>query len=148
MLTTIIVASSFVSVPVGETAYGYIQTNPVKAQIALAAEPTTTEPKNVEALVRSYFKDIPVMIGIARCESGFTHTLADGSVIRGKIDSADTGVMQINTRFHAARAQAMGLNLLKLEDNLAYARQLYEQQGTGPWNASAGCWSTTLASAH
>jgi len=149
LLTTIIVASSFVSVPVGETAYGYIETNPIEVKTALAAELETTEPKkDVEAFVRSYFQDIPVMISIAKCESTFMHTLADGSVIKGKVDNADTGVMQINLRYHEARAKAMGLNVHKLEDNLAYARNLYEEQGTKPWNSSAACWQKTLAAAH
>lgn len=148
MLTTIIVASSFVSVPVGETAYGYIETNPIEVKTALAAELETTEPKkDVEAFVRSYFQDIPVMISIAKCESTFMHTLTDGSVIKGKVDNADTGVMQINLRYHEARAEALGFNVHKLEDNLAYARKLYEEQGTKPWNSSAACWQKTLATA-
>ncbi|MES2749400.1 MAG: hypothetical protein V4606_03335 [Patescibacteria group bacterium] len=100
---------------------------------------------NTEAIVRNYFKDIPVMIQVARCESTFQHTLADGSVLRGKVDSADTGVMQINKRYHAATAAALGLDLHDIYDNMAYARHLYEKQGTQPWNASAPCWAQTLA---
>ncbi len=105
------------------------------------------KPEEVEAFVRSYFKDIPIMATIARCESGFTHTLADGSVMRGRVDNADTGVMQINRRFHEARATQMGFDLNHLRDNLTYARMLYLEQGTKPWNASAPCWQKTLAQA-
>ncbi len=100
---------------------------------------------NTESIVRSYFKDIPVMIEIARCESTFQHTLADGSVITGRVDGADTGVMQINKRYHQQAATAMGLNLEDIYHNMAYARHLYETQGTTPWNASAPCWSKQLA---
>jgi len=100
---------------------------------------------DTEAAVRSYFSDIPVMIQIARCESTFRHTLADGSVLRGYVDNADTGVMQINTRYHGKTAIELGLDLTDLYDNMAYARNLYERQGTRPWNASAPCWSPTLA---
>ncbi len=100
---------------------------------------------NTEAIVRSYFKDIPVMVQIARCESTFQHTLADGSVLKGRVDSADTGVMQINKRYHGAAAAAMGLNLDDIYHNMAYARHLYETQGTRPWSASAPCWGQTLA---
>lgn len=85
------------------------------------------------------------MIQIARCESTFRHTLADGTVLRGKIDPADVGVMQINTRYHAQAAKDLGLDLLNLKDNLAYARKLYEKQGTRPWTASAACWSPSIA---
>ncbi len=81
------------------------------------------------------------MIQIAHCESTFRHTLTDGSVLHGAVDSADTGVMQINMRYHGKVAESMGLDLKKLSDNLAYARTLYERQGTRPWNASAPCWS-------
>lgn len=98
-----------------------------------------------EAKVREYFSDIPVLIQVARCESQFRHTLEDGSVLRGKVDSRDTGVMQINAGYHAARALKLGLNLENLNDNMAYARYLYKQQGTKPWSASASCWNQSLA---
>lgn len=88
------------------------------------------------------------MIQVARCESTFQHTLADGSVLRGKVDAADTGVMQINKRYHNAKATTMGLNLDNLQDNMKYARFLYETQGTTPWNASSPCWGKTLALAN
>jgi hypothetical protein len=101
---------------------------------------------NTESIVRTYFQDIPVMAEIARCESGFRHTLSDGSTLTGRVDSADTGVMQINKRYHQATATAMDLNLDTIYDNMAYARHLYEKQGLRPWNASAGCWNRTLAS--
>ena len=98
-----------------------------------------------ELAVREYFKDIPVMIQIARCESHFRHTLADGSVLQGRVDSADTGVMQINKRYHLGTANKLGLDITELEDNMAYARHLYEKQGTQPWSASAPCWNGNLA---
>ncbi len=100
---------------------------------------------DTEAVVRAYFADIPVMIQIARCESTFRHYLADGSVLSGRVDGADTGVMQINKRYHQKAATAMGLDLDDITGNMAYARHLYETQGTRPWNASAPCWAQTLA---
>lgn len=103
------------------------------------------ERANTEEAVRTYFSDIPVMIQIARCESQFRHTLSDGSVLKGKVDPADTGVMQINARYHGAEAEKLGLDLTKLYDNMAYARDLYKRQGTQPWSASASCWEPTLA---
>ena len=95
--------------------------------------------------MREYFSDIPVMIQVARCESTFRHTLADGSVLKGVVDKRDTGVMQINTGYHAATAEKLGLDLTDLYDNMAYARHLYEQQGVQPWSASRPCWGNTLA---
>lgn len=104
-----------------------------------------TKLATTEDIVRDYFSDIPVMIQVARCESTFRHTLEDGSVLQGKVDSADTGVMQINKRYHSKTAVQLGLDLENIHDNMAYARYLYEKQGTQPWSASAPCWDRTVA---
>lgn len=85
------------------------------------------------------------MVQIARCESQFRHTLSDGSVLRGRVDSDDTGVMQINTRYHGDTAVNLELDLTDMYDNMEYARDLYERQGTQPWSASAPCWKPTIA---
>ena len=143
------IVSSFVTVPVGEVAYGTIETKPEQQMAVQQGTQKSTNKKvanaDVEAEVRSYFKDIPVMVNIARCESTFRHTLSDGSVLRGKVDSADTGVMQINLRYHEARADSLGYDLHDLHGNMAYARALYEEQGTQPWKSSQACWQKTLA---
>ncbi len=85
------------------------------------------------------------MIQIARCESTFRHTLADGTVLKGKKDPADTGVMQINMRYHGEKAKELGLNLYDINDNMEYARDLYMRQGTKPWAPSKACWSNSIA---
>lgn len=126
------------SVP-DHVAYGKIITKESKAEVE------QTVAKNVEAIVRNYFADIPVMIQVARCESTFRHTLADGSVLQGLVDNDDTGVMQINKRYHLKTATALDLDLEDIYDNMAYARYLYERQGVQPWNASRPCWGNTLA---
>ena len=120
-------------------AYGQITTAPIEVETKVATV------DNTEDIVRSYFKDIPVLVQIARCESGFRQNAADGSVLQGLVDNDDTGVMQINKRYHNKKATAMGLNLDDIYQNMAYARYLYEKEGTQPWNASSPCWSKTLA---
>jgi len=85
------------------------------------------------------------MIQIARCESTFRHTLPDGTVLQGKVDPADTGVMQINARYHGVQAKKLGLDLTDIYGNMEYARDLYERQGTQPWKSSASCWSSPIA---
>lgn len=120
-----------------DTAYGKIETEMTAV---------TDKAADTEEIVRQYFADIPVMIQVARCESTFRHTLADGTVLRGKVDDRDVGVMQINTFYHGESAEQMNLDLEDIYDNMAYARDLYERQGTQPWSASAPCWSRTLAS--
>jgi ketosteroid isomerase-like protein len=152
----VLTASTAFAVP-EHTAYGQITTT-VPEERSLAIETPKTPASKVkastyvaapvgdtEAIVRAYFADIPVMIQVARCESTFRHYLADGSVLRGVVDNADTGVMQINKRYHNRTATMLGLNLDDITDNMAYARHLYETQGLQPWNASRPCWGKTLA---
>lgn len=95
--------------------------------------------------MRNYFKDIPIMAEVAWCESRFQHTDPhSGGVKRGHMNPSDLGVMQINEYYHGATAHKLELDLTKLEDNLAYARYLYEREGTRPWSASQFCWEHTL----
>jgi predicted nucleic acid-binding Zn ribbon protein len=87
-----------------------------------------------EALVREMFADTPVMISIAKCESSFRQYTNSGGVFRGS--GVYVGVFQINEKIHTAAAKNLGMDILTLEGNLAYAKYLYSQAGTRPW---AGC---------
>ena len=54
------------------------------APFAVEANQTaSTTTQSVEATVREYFADIPVMIEIARCESKFRQFADSGNVLRG-----------------------------------------------------------------
>lgn len=139
MILALFTSATASAVPVPETAYGHIEDNGVVVVREVAPH------KNTEAIVRSYFRDIPIMIEVARCESTFRHELADGSVLQGRVDSDDTGVMQINKRYHEEAAIGMQLDLDDIYHNMAYARYLYETQGTQPWSASMPCWGGSLA---
>ncbi len=139
--------SSLGSVTENTVAFGHITNRPV-AESVVVAQATQTPYKStqvVEQRVREYFSDIPIMVEIARCESTFRHKLADGTVLRGLVDNADTGVMQINLRYHQEVANRLELDLEDIYDNMAYARYLYEREGTRPWNASAPCWGNHIA---
>ena len=140
MILAIFTASTVQTVSLPETAYG---------RIAMSEEGTVVREvapmKNTESIVRAYFEDIPVMAEIARCESTFRHELEDGSILQGRVDPADTGVMQINKRYHLSSANAMEIDIDTLQGNMAYARHLYETQGTQPWSASMPCWGGSLA---
>jgi hypothetical protein len=140
-MLALLTAATVSTVNISETAYGQIAQNGVE-EVVIREIATS---KNTEAIVRSYFKDIPIMIQVARCESTFRHDLKDGSVLQGRVDPDDTGVMQINKRYHLSTANAMELDLHDLYDNMAFARDLYERQGTQPWSASMPCWGKTLA---
>lgn len=88
-----------------------------------------------------YFARTPVLIKVGWCESRLRHFESSGRVLRGKVNSSDVGIMQINERFHGETAMEMGLNIYSVEGNLKYAEHLYKTQGLRPWNASKTCWS-------
>jgi hypothetical protein len=102
-----------------------------------------------EDAVREYFSDIPIMAEVAWCESRFAHVdPATGEPLRGFMNSDDVGVMQINQHYHRDTAEKMGLVIENFEDNLAYARYLYDTQGTQPWSASMPCWGWKVERSH
>jgi len=99
--------------------------------------------KTAEQQIRERFKDSPILIEIARCESTFRQFNDDGTILRGRVDSDDTGVLQINKRYHLEAAQKLGFDIETLAGNMDYGELLYKKQGTDPWNASKHCWSKT-----
>lgn len=102
-----------------------------------------TDSKTIEAYLRKEFADTPVLVDIARCESTFRQFHKDGTVVRGRVDSDDVGVMQINTRYHGDLAKKMKIDLNTVEGNVTYAKYLYSKFGLKPWSASEKCWSKT-----
>ena len=101
--------------------------------------------QTVQQYVQTYFADAPVMIAIAQCESRFTQLDKDGTVLKNPHSSA-VGVFQIMASIHATSAdENLGMNIYTLQGNAAYARYLYENQGTTPWNDSKACWGKTAA---
>ena len=100
--------------------------------------------KELENYLEKHFADTPILIEIARCESQLTHFREDGRVLRGRVDSADVGVMQINERYHLENAKKRGLDIHTVEGNVAYAKYLYENYGSKPWKASSPCWGSKV----
>ncbi|MEX0919142.1 MAG: hypothetical protein WDZ64_00120 [Parcubacteria group bacterium] len=100
-----------------------------------------TDSKNVEKFITDYFADIPVMVTIAKCESRYRHLNSNGGVLRGEVTPLDRGVMQINLHYHNKTAEKMGMNVHNIDDNVRYARYLYEKQGVKPWMSSSKCWA-------
>ena len=100
-----------------------------------------TDSKNVEKFIDDYFADIPVLAEIAKCESRFRQYNSKGEILKGKVNTYDRGVMQINILYHGKAAEKMGLDLHDIDDNVAYARALYEKEGSRPWMSSSPCWA-------
>jgi hypothetical protein len=100
-----------------------------------------TDSENVERFINDYFADIPLLAEIARCESRYRHFDSKGNILKGVKNSYDRGVMQINIWYHGKTAEKLGLDVHNLDDNVAYARYLYEKEGAKPWMASSPCWA-------
>ncbi len=105
-----------------------------------------SDSKNVERFIEDYFADIPLMTKIAQCESRNRHLDKNGNILKGEITPLDRGVMQINLYYHLETAQKMGLDLHNIDDNVAYARYLYEKSGAKPWMSSSKCWTKLSSS--
>lgn len=102
----------------------------------------TAQVVTVKDQVKAYFADEPIMISIAYCESRDRQTDRDGNIFRGNENHYDVGVMQINEMYHLDTAKKLGDDIYTLDGNMAYARYLYEKQGTAPWISSRPCWGS------
>ena len=91
-------------------------------------------------VVKESFKNTPALYAVAKCESRWTHFHDDGTVLRGRINNNDVGVMQINERYHRDKAESLGYDIDTLKGNIGYAKYLYRNQGLQPWSASRHCW--------
>lgn len=124
-----------------------INPEPVVEEITVLTEEDVldvvpTKIKTTKEEVEEYFSDIPVMIEVASCESQWRQFDKSGQVLRGIKNPQDVGVMQINEKYHATTAVKLGYNLYSTEGNMAYARYLYDTQGTSPWVHSKKCWNS------
>lgn len=86
-----------------------------------------------------------VLLDIAYCESGNNQKAIGYNYryVNGKrtVSSRDIGMFQINERYHAKSAKALGMDIYTQSGNTAYALYLYKRNGTRDWNASRHCWS-------
>ncbi|TSC83567.1 MAG: hypothetical protein G01um101413_977 [Parcubacteria group bacterium Gr01-1014_13] len=65
-----------------------------------------------------YFTDIPIMIEIAKCESGLRQFDWRGNALRGGMGFKMVGVFQIHADVHREAADLMGLDIDTLEGNI------------------------------
>ncbi len=110
---------------------------------AVATTPPTTKNTNdgIESQVRSYFASSSVMITIASCESGYRQFNSSGNPLNGG-SGGMIGIFQISSSTHASVARELAMDIGTVAGNMAYAKYLYEREGTEPWISSFPCWST------
>lgn len=68
-------------------------------------------------------------LAIAKCESGLNPDAYNNKNANG---TTDGGLFQINST-HDARLRELGLDKYDPEDNVTFARILYEENGWSPW---------------
>lgn len=102
---------------------------------------TSTMPSKVVAIAKPLL--YPQLTGtlrdIAKCESGIRQYNDDGSVVRGRANPKDVGLLQINEFYHLAASKKLGFNIYTTEGNIAYGKWLYAHEGAKPWSWSAWC---------
>ena len=138
-----VILNSASPVPAVELQAAVVQTLP--REVTSEDYEPITEAKNVEKFLKDYFADIPLLAKVGACESHNRHYNSKGSVLRGEKNTFDRGVMQINILYHEETALDMGLDLTDIDDNVAFARYLYEKYGAKPWASSSACWSRFLS---
>lgn len=93
--------------------------------------------ERIKEEIRTTFPEMPeTFVRIADCESDFLPTAYNPTN-----NSHDGGIFQISKKYHGKELEALGLDPYDIEDNLKYARLLYEKNGTRDWNASKHCWN-------
>lgn len=96
----------------------------IEIEIAEVAE------KTIEEKIRETFPEDPdTAVLIAKCESGLNPNALN---TKNKNGTSDGGLMQINS-VHDTRLLELGLDKFNVDDNLAFARILYEERGWKPW---------------
>lgn len=82
------------------------------------------------SLIKETFpEDAERALAVAHCESGFNPNAYNGKNTNG---TTDGGLFQINSS-HNARLEQLGLDKWDPEDNVTFARMLYDEEGWRPW---------------
>ena len=116
--------------------------NSTPAPVIIATVQEYTIPELIKELSGRYGVKPTLAFDIARCESRLQQFREDGSLVRGRKNSYDVGVFQINEEYHLERSKALGFDIYTAAGNIEYAMWLMKRDGTRHWRWSEGCWST------
>jgi peptidoglycan hydrolase-like protein with peptidoglycan-binding domain len=92
-------------------------------------------PAEIEQIVTTTFANDPVMITIAKCESGFRQFTTTGDVLRAS--GRYIGIFQIDEIIHVTMAKNLGFDIYTAQGNIGYAEHLYKNEGSTPWRNCA-----------
>jgi len=98
------------------------------------------EQKRNYAVLAAFFRQNPIMLKVAACESSLRHFDWNGQVVIGGV-TPDVGVFQINP-VHEHELRTYRLDPRDFSHNVAFAHYLYQRDGLRPWNSSRNCWET------
>jgi hypothetical protein len=120
-------------------------TTPLTAQAIVQSveqpKAESTEEEIIANKIKEVFgKDAEIAIKIATCESGLKQFDDKGQVVTGTI-TPDKGLFQISLPHHSKKLKELGLDPDKLDDNVKYAKYLFDKSQTDSWRASKKCWS-------
>lgn len=116
--------------------------------IALILLLLPTHQKDEKVVAKEHLATLnPALVPVCACESAYRKDGVpqqfekDGVTVRfGRINKLDTGMCQINQKYHLAKAQSMNLDIFTEQGNIKYANYLYETEGLAPWGWSKPCW--------
>lgn len=100
--------------------------------------------ERIKEEIRNTFPERPnTFVRIAGCESSGDPEHIDSSkrAFNPTNGSNDTGIFQLSQLYHGKRMKELHLDPWDVEDNIKFARMLYEENGLDPWTASKPCWS-------
>ena len=113
---------------VGGTEVVYAQEEVAEPKVVIIE--VVKKEKTIEEKIREVFHEEPNRaVAIAKCESNLNPNAVNTANRNGTTDS---GLMQLNS-VHDARLNALGLDKWDVDDNLTFARLLYEERGFRPW---------------
>ena len=89
------------------------------------------KPKEIEVIIKEFFKNDPIMIHIAKCESTFRQYYDSGKPFRGS--GIYIGIFQIDENIHTQAAMDLGFDIYTTAGNIGYANHIYQREGSRPW---------------